>query len=60
MPSDMSPLAIYRQFQSPLWAGEYGRLGEVVDIDGYTENCVGLTGWTTGLEVALRNYQQRP
>jgi predicted ester cyclase len=30
----------------------------VVDVDGYTENCVGLTGWTTGLATALRNYQE--
>ncbi len=26
-------------------------------MDGYTENCVGLTGWTTGLMTALGNYQ---
>jgi predicted ester cyclase len=28
----------------------------VVDLQGYTENCLGLTGWTTGFEVALQNY----
>ena len=52
-------LGIYRQFQSYLLAGEFGRLGEVVDMDGYTENCVGLTGWTTGLMTALGNYQSK-
>ncbi len=57
MATDTAPLGIYRQFQSFLLGGDFGRLGEVVDVDGYTENCVGLTGWTTGLTTALRNYQ---
>jgi predicted ester cyclase len=59
MTDTRAPLDIYRGFRSLLLSGDYGRLGEVVDIDGYTENCVGLTGWTTGLHTALRNYQQR-
>src|SRR5215831_7505967 len=53
-----APLDVYRQFQSFLINGEYGRLGEVADLDGYTEHCVGLTGWTTGLQAALRNFQE--
>jgi predicted ester cyclase len=53
-----APLDVYRQFQSFLINGEYGRLAEVADMDGYTEQCVGLTGWTTGLQVALRNFQE--
>ena len=53
-----APLDVYRQFQSFLINGEYGRLAEVADLDGYTERCVGLTGWTTGLQVALRNFQE--
>jgi len=53
-----APLDVYRQFQSFLVNGEYGRLGEVADMDGYTELCVGLTGWTTGLQAALRNFQE--
>lgn len=52
-----APLDVYRQFQSFLINGEYSRLAEVADLDGYTERCVGLTGWTTGLQVALRNFQ---
>ena len=52
-----SPLEVYRRFQSFLINGEYGRLAEVADMDGYTETCVGLTGWTTGLQTALRNFQ---
>jgi predicted ester cyclase len=57
MATDQHPLEIYRRFQSYLLTGEYARLGEIADMDGYTENCVGLTGWTTGLMTALRNYQ---
>jgi predicted ester cyclase len=59
MTSDQHPVDIYRRFQSYLLAGEFARLGEVVDVDGYTENCVGLTGWTVGLMTALRNYQDK-
>jgi predicted ester cyclase len=57
MTTQAHPLEIYRRFQSYLLGGEFGRLAEVVDMDGYTENCVGLTGWTTGLAIALRNFQ---
>jgi predicted ester cyclase len=53
-----APLEVYRQFQSFLVNGEYGRLAQVADMGGYTERCVGLTGWTTGLQVALRNFQE--
>jgi predicted ester cyclase len=59
MTTDQHPLEIYRLFQSCLLGGEFARLGEVADMDGYTENCVGLTGWTTGLMTALRNYQDK-
>jgi predicted ester cyclase len=39
-------------------AGDFAHLGDVVDLDGYTEICLGLTGWTTGYDVALRNYMK--
>jgi predicted ester cyclase len=52
------PLAVYQAFQQCLNTQDFGRLGEVVDLAGYTENCLGLTGWTTGFEVAWRNYQR--
>ena len=58
MTTDQHPLEIYRRFQSYLLRGEFARVGEVADVDGYTENCVGLTGWTTGLQIALRNFQE--
>jgi predicted ester cyclase len=52
------PLEIYHRFQQLLFTGDYAHLGEVVDIEGYTENCVGITGWTTGLQVAAANFQK--
>ena len=51
-----SPLEIYSAFQQRLGSQDYAHLGEVVDFQGYTENCLGLTGWTTGFEVALQNW----
>ena len=58
MTTKQHPLEVYRRFQSYLLRGEFARVGEVADMDGYTENCVGLTGWTTGLKIALRNFQE--
>ena len=58
MTTEQHPLEVYRRFQSYLLNGQFARVGEVVDVDGYTENCVGLTGWTTGLQIALRNFQE--
>src|SRR5262249_58998691 len=51
-----APLDVYRQFQSFLINGEYSRLAEAADMDGYTAPCVGLTDWTTGLPMAPRNF----
>jgi predicted ester cyclase len=39
-----------------LQAQDYAHLGEVVDLQGYTENCLGLTGWTTCFDIALQNF----
>src|SRR5262245_25617649 len=50
------PLEVYREYQRRLAAGDGAALGEVVDLDGYTEDCLGLTGWTTGLGVALVKF----
>src|SRR6516225_8432353 len=58
MTTEQHPLEVYRRFQSYLLHGEFARVGEVADVDGYTENCVGLTDWTTGLQIALRNFQE--
>jgi predicted ester cyclase len=53
-----TPLEVYRQFQQYLITNDFALLPEVADVAGYTEQCVGLTEWTTGLEIALANYQR--
>lgn len=53
------PLEIYREYQKRLRAGDFDHLSEVVDLEGYTETCLGLTPrWTVGFDVAWRNYQK--
>ncbi len=53
----VSPLAVYRRFQHYLFTGEFDRMHEVVDLEHYTENCVGFTpGWVTGFSTALDQY----
>jgi predicted ester cyclase len=49
-------LDVVREWQERLRAGDVARLGDVVDLEGYTEICLGLTPWTVGHDVALRNY----
>jgi predicted ester cyclase len=53
-----SPLQVYSAFQQTLQSHDYEQMGDVVDLVGYTENCLGLTGWTTGFEVALGNWNR--
>jgi predicted ester cyclase len=53
-----TPLEVYRSFQQVLLTGDFARLPEVADVEGYTEKCEGLTDWTTGIQVALANYQR--
>lgn len=48
-------LATYRRYRELLQTGAYGRLTEVVD-EKWIENCVGLTGWTVGLDIATANF----
>jgi predicted ester cyclase len=51
-------LEVYRRFQQYLLIADFTRLPEVVDVEGYTEKCEGLTDWTTGLQIALTNFQR--
>ena len=53
-----SPLETYRRFEQYLREGRYDRFAEVVDVEGYVENCVGMTGWTIGLDIAVANFSQ--
>ncbi|MGI5517994.1 ester cyclase [Streptomyces sp. CA-106131] len=45
-----------REWKRRMRAREFDRMADVVDLEGYTEICLGLTGWTTGYDVALQNY----
>jgi hypothetical protein len=53
----MTLLDTYNSFVGALATGQPGLLPAFVDPDAYTETCVGLTGWTQGLDVALANLQ---
>jgi len=56
-PATGGPLAVYRRMQQLIGEQAWDQLGEVADVQGYTENCVGLTpGWITGLATAVRSY----
>lgn len=54
----LSPLEIYHEYLRRQRVQDTGQLGEIVDLEGYTENCLGLTGWTTGYDIAWRNFQR--
>jgi hypothetical protein len=49
-----SPLQIYAAYQQRLQDQDYAHLGEVVDLETYTENCLGLTGWTPAFRLHSR------
>ena len=56
-PAAAGPLSVYRRMQQLIGELNWDQLSEVVDVEGYTENCVGLTpGWITGLAAAVQNY----
>ena len=40
----------YNRYRELLFAGDFAHLTEVADED-FVETCVGLTGWTRGLEI---------
>jgi predicted ester cyclase len=51
----MGVLDTYRRYRQLLFAGAYQRLPEVAD-ENWVETCVGLTGWTIGLDIASANF----
>jgi predicted ester cyclase len=51
-----SSTEVFREWQRCLAANDQEGAAKVVDLDGYTEICLGLTGWTTGYEVAAGNF----
>jgi predicted ester cyclase len=54
----MDAIDVVREWMRRMSERDYDRLGEVVDLAGYTEICLGLTPWTVGFDVALANYVQ--
>ena len=51
-----SPSAVYREWQRCLSTNDQEGLARVVDLEGYTEICLGLTEWTTGFGIAYSNF----
>ncbi len=50
-----SPLEIYNEWQRRQYAREFEHLGEVVDLEGFRDICIGLSDWTTGYQAAFEN-----
>jgi predicted ester cyclase len=50
-----SPLEIYNEWQSRQNARDVEHLGEVVDLEGFRDICIGLSDWTTGYQAAFEN-----
>jgi predicted ester cyclase len=55
---DRSASEVVADWKGRLLAGDWNSMGEVVDLEGYTEVCLGLTGWTTGYATAAENFQK--
>lgn len=53
----MTLLDTYNGFMNALAAGRMDEISTFVDPDALIETCVGLTGWTEGLDVALTNFR---
>jgi predicted ester cyclase len=49
-------LDTYHHYRDIIAHGQFDRLTEVLD-EQWVENCLGLTGWTIGLDIALANLQ---
>jgi predicted ester cyclase len=50
-----SPLEIYNEWQRRQNAREFEDLGEVVDLEGFRDICIGLSDWTAGYQAAFAN-----
>lgn len=48
-------LDTYNRYRELLFTGDHAHLTDVVDED-FVETCVGLTGWTRGLDIATANF----
>jgi predicted ester cyclase len=53
-----SPLEIYNEWQHRQRTRDVEHLGEVVDLEGFRDICIGLSDWTTGYEAAFENFRK--
>ena len=53
-----SPREIYTARQSRQTAGDVEHLGEVVDLEGFRDICIGLSDWTTGYQAAFEHLKR--
>jgi predicted ester cyclase len=53
--TEATPLEIFYEWQRRQSAGDFEHLGEVVNLEGFRDICIGLSGWTTGYQAALQN-----
>ena len=51
-----SPTEVFQEWQRCLAANDQDGAAKVVDVEAYTEICLGLTDWTIGYEVATANF----
>jgi predicted ester cyclase len=51
----VSPLEMYSEWQRRLHTRAFEQLGEVVDLEGFRDICIGLSDWTTGYQAAFEN-----
>lgn len=49
-------LEVVKEWKKRMQARDFDHVGDVVDLDRYTEICLGLTPWTVGYDTALKNY----
>ncbi|MBV9416460.1 MAG: ester cyclase [Solirubrobacterales bacterium] len=56
MDTTASPIEVFREWQRCLATNDMEGTATVVDLEGYTEICLGLTEWTTGYESAAANF----
>jgi predicted ester cyclase len=54
-----SPLTLHRQMLAGIAAQDWDMLGQIVDVEGITENCVSLTpGWVTSFPTAVSEFHK--
>lgn len=55
-PEPMTNVEVFEEWQRCLRTNDAEGTARVVDLEGYTEICLGLTPWTTGYASAAANF----